>query len=94
MADKMHGADPIFGKLPEAEIAEAHGGLVPNACRRMAIAVQKYCRRLFTIEDRVCEDGHRPSGRTDRTCPDGARHLVALAFFISHRSRHKDRFNR
>ena len=44
MAGKKHGAEQIIGKLREAEIVQAQGGTVPDACRRIGVTVQTYYR--------------------------------------------------
>jgi transposase-like protein len=44
MAGKKFGAEQIIGKLREAEIVQAQGGTVPDACRRIGVTAQTYYR--------------------------------------------------
>lgn len=41
---KKHQPEEIIGKLREAEIVLAQGGTVADACRRIGVTEQSYCR--------------------------------------------------
>lgn len=44
MARKKHTAEEVIGKLREAEIVQAQGGTVGDACRRIGVTEQTYFR--------------------------------------------------
>jgi len=44
MARKTYTGEPIIGKLREAEIVLAQGWTVADACRRIGVTGQSYCR--------------------------------------------------
>lgn len=44
MASKKHSAEEIIGKLREAEVVQAQGGTVVDACRRIGVTEQTYYR--------------------------------------------------
>jgi transposase-like protein len=44
MAQKKHTPEEIIGKLREAEIVQAQGGTVADACRRIGVTEQTYFR--------------------------------------------------
>ena len=44
MASRKHSAEEIIGKLREAEIVQAQGGTVADACRRIGVTQQTFFR--------------------------------------------------
>ena len=44
MPSRKHSAEEIIGKLREAEIVQAQGGTVADACRRIGVTEQTYYR--------------------------------------------------
>jgi putative transposase len=44
MPSKKHSAEEIIGKLREAEIVQAQGNTIADACRRIGVTEQTYYR--------------------------------------------------
>lgn len=76
MPSKKHSAEEIIGKLREAEIAQAQGSTIADACRRIGVTEQTYYRwrkeygGLKVDQARRMKDLEQENGRLRRAISD------------------------